>query len=172
MLTRSALKGFGRHCAVAALLFGVAMSFDGTMQVSAQPDASTFQTIRFASTPGLDGAQDAEVKSAITTFIRGMSDADAATVWMFASEEDQAAFATEQAVFAAFADTFPAFTKVSEVTFEEIWQEGDTPFAKLSMTDAAGDHYLATVGLWLDDAGDWKLISCDIKPVSDRIASL
>ena len=33
-----------------------------------------------------------------------MAGADAAKVWMFASEEDQAAFETEDAVYAAFAD--------------------------------------------------------------------
>jgi hypothetical protein len=28
------------------------------------------------------------------------------------------------------------------------------------------------MGFWLDDAGDWKLVSCGVKPVSDRLAGL
>ena len=89
---------------------------------------------------------------------------------MFASEEEQAAFGTEEATYAAYAEDFPALTQASEVTVEKIWDEGETPFVALSMIDASGRAYKASVGLWLDDAGDWKVISLAVRPAAERAA--
>ena len=110
------------------------------------------------------------MRTAVQTFINGMASGDAKTVWMYASEEDQAAFATEGAVYNAFAETFPAFTEAHSVSFEKSWQEGDTPFVELSLTDQAGNAYAATIGLWLDDAGDWKIVSLEVNAVTDQVA--
>jgi hypothetical protein len=162
----TAAKRFG-----AALLCGLAVSFGGNTLVAAQSAVPTVQSVRFADVAVIEDS-DIEVRMAVETFIRGMSTADAKTVWMFASEEDQEAFETEDAVYQAFAETFPALTQVAAVTVESFSQEGDTPFVELSMTDANGQQHRASVGLWLDDAGDWKVISCDVKPASDRVAAL
>ena len=70
---------------------------------------------------------------------------------------------------AAFADTFPVLTQVKDATVESIRDEGDTPFVELALTDTSGNAYRATIGFWLDDAGDWKVISCDIAPAADRL---
>ena len=55
-------------------------------------------------------------------------------------------------------------TQVKDATVEAIRDEGDTPFVDLALTDASGNAYRATIGFWLDDAGDWKMISCEIAP--------
>lgn len=98
-----------------------------------------------------------------------MAEGDAKTVWMYASEEDQAAFETEDAVLEAFADAFPALTKAEDVMFDSFRIEGDTPFAVVSFADEDSNKYQADVGLWLDDAGDWKVVSCEVYALSDRI---
>lgn len=155
----------------AALLCGVALSFGGSTLVAAQSDVPTVQSISFADSAVVEDT-DVEVRMAVESFIRGMSTGDEQTIWMFASEEDQEAFETEDAVYQAFADTFPVLTQVSEVTVESFRQEGDTPFVELSLVEGNGQKHHASVGLWLDDAGDWKVVSCDVKPASDRIAAL
>jgi hypothetical protein len=172
MFTSVSAKKLGRHCAVAALILGVGFSANSISQVSAQPDVSALETVRF--TPGAQPAtaEAAEVQTALTTFIRGMAEGDAKTVWMYASEEDQAAFETEEAVLAAFADSFPALTEAEDVKFDSFRNEGDTPFAMVSFADEDGNKFQADVGLWLDDAGDWKVVSCEVNAVTDRVASL
>jgi hypothetical protein len=90
---------------------------------------------------------------------------------MFALEEEQAAFGTEAETYKAFVDAFPALTVVERVTYERGWQEGETPFLQLGMEDSSGERYRATIGFWFDDAGDWKVVSCDIDNLSDAIAS-
>ncbi len=164
------LKSAARSAVIGALLCGVAFSFDPPAQIPAERQASTGAAIEFVTAAFPDAAENPAIEQAVATFIRGMAEADVETVWMFASEEDQDAFGTEQAVYDAFADAFPAFTHVEKVAFERFWQEGETPFVTLALTDAEGARYRATMGLWLDDAGDWELISCDVEPADDRIA--
>ena len=171
MLTNLNWNSTGRKWAAAAVVCAVAASFGGSTLSSAQSDVPVVQSVRFADTAVVEDA-DVEVRMAVETFIRGMSAGDAKTVWAFASEEDQDAFGTEDAVYQAFAETFPALTEASQVTVESFRQEGDTPFVELAMTDRDGADHHVSVGLWLDDAGDWKVVSCDVKPASDRIAAL
>ncbi len=161
---------FARNCAVAALLCGVAISAGGTAQLAAHAEPLSAESVRFTKAPDLNSLQHRAVAHALATFVSGMADADSEAVWMFASEEDQAAFGTEDAVYAAFAETFPAFAAASEVTIEKIWDEGDTPFVALSMVVASGAAFKANVGFWLDDAGDWKVVSCEIRPAAERAA--
>jgi hypothetical protein len=142
------------------------------MLPAAQAEPSTIEAVRFTSAPALDSLRHGEVRTALTDFVSGMAGADAQKVWMFASEEDQAAFETEDAVYAAFADAFPVLTKTREVAIENIWDEGDTPFVRLRLTDNSGEAYTADIGFWLDDAGDWKVVSCQIEPIEARVAVL
>ena len=172
MFTSVSAKKLGRHCAVAALIVGFGFSANSISQVSAQPDSSALEAVRFAPSAQPATAEAAEVQTALRTFIRGMAEGDAKTVWMYASEEDQAAFETEDAVLEAFADAFPALTKAEDVKFDSFRNEGDTPFAVVSFTDENGNKYQADVGLWLDDAGDWKVVSCEVNAITDRVASL
>ena len=117
------------------------------------------------------GEHGSAVETAAVQFISARSDRDIETVWLFASEEEQDAFATEEATYEAYADTFPALTKASALTVQRTWSEGDTPFVELTMV--SGDHpYRVTMGLWLDDANDWKVVSCDVAELSDRVAGL
>ncbi len=111
-------------------------------------------------------------EKAAITFVRAMSAKDVEDVWVFASEEDQDAFGTERALYDAYVDTFPALAKAKDISIDRTWTEGDTPFVEALVTDANGKPYRATMGFWLNDAGDFELISCDVKPVSDRIAKL
>jgi hypothetical protein len=161
-----------QNCVVAALLLTVGVSAGSVSQVAAQPDVSTPDTVHFVNSIQTASPVAEEAEQALTEFIRGMDEGDAKTVWMYASEEDQAAFETEDAVYEAFAEAFPAFTQAERVTFNSFRNEGDTPFVVLSMTDEAGEAYSADVGLWLDDAGDWKIVSLDIVAASEHVASL
>jgi hypothetical protein len=111
-----------------------------------------------------------EVRSAVVEFIDGMVEGDAEAVWVYATEEDQAAFGTVSAVYNAFDEVFPAFGDAERVVFQRAWQEGDTPFVQLSLANQNGETHIATIGLWLDDAGDWEIISCDVRPATDLIA--
>jgi hypothetical protein len=90
---------------------------------------------------------------------------------MFASEEEQDAFQTEDAALAAYADEFPLLTKAERVSLERTWDEGETPFVALTVTGRGGERYRATLGFWLDDAGDWKLVSAEVAPLDARVAT-
>jgi hypothetical protein len=163
-----AVEATARRRVIALLLCASAFTFSAPVPLSAEPRAST--AIEFVTSAAANQSAEPAVEAAVATFIRGMASADVETVWMFASEEDQDAFGTEQAVYDAFAEVFPALTRVQKVTFEGFWREGETPFVMLSLVDDEGVKYRAKMGLWLDDAGDWKLISCQVNPLDDRIA--
>jgi hypothetical protein len=111
---------------------------------------------------------ESSVSSAVDTFVDGMARGDVDVVWTFASEEDQAAFGTESAIYAAYADAFPQLTDVAQVHVGTVRQEGDTPFVPVVLQDTAGKTWVADFGFWKNDAGDWTLISLDIKPASDN----
>jgi hypothetical protein len=160
-----------RRAATVLVVCAGSISFGVAADTSARLDSARIESVHFNVSASPQAGIDRPVQAAVQKFIGGMRAADADTVWMFASEEDQEAFATEQAVYDAFAETFPAFTRAAEVTFDKIWQEGDTPFVELSLRDVDGGNWQATIGLWLDDAGDWKIISCDLTAANQAIAS-
>ncbi len=175
MLTHRLQEALVKPC-VAAILLGIA-------SVSLIPTLA--MTANDAGTPGVPVAMDparggvvepslaqAEARDAAARFLRAMSAADAEAIWMFASEEEHDAFQTEDAALDAYADAFPALTQARGVTFERFWQEGDMPFVQVSLTTGSAKSHRATMGFWLDDAGDWKLLSCEVKPVSDLVAGL
>ena len=111
------------------------------------------------------------VENAAVTFIRAMQSGDVATVWLYATEEEQDAFGTEQAMYEAYSEDFPVLTLAKSAVPDREWQEGDASFVEVKVSDSYRNEYTATMGFWLSDASDWQLISCDVKPVSDRIAS-
>lgn len=172
MLTSSGAKRVARPLLAAALLLGAALSANNFSEVLAKSGSAAVETVRFDGSPAVLNAEHGAVRKAVETFIGGMASGDAQTVWMFASEEEQDAFATEDAVYTAFAETFPALTRAAEVSFDSFTQSGDTPFVQLSLADREGNRYRAEIGMWRDDAGDWKVISCDVTAVSDRVAAL
>ena len=172
MLTSLKVGRAGRSVAVALLLCGgAAISLQTASDVSAQTDGAV-QAASLDPAAAYPAGDETAARDAAAAFVRSLAAGDAQAIWMFASEEDQDAFATEDAVLAAFAETFPALTQARSVTVDSMTQEGDTPFVQLSVADANGAQYKANVGLWLDDAGDWKVISCDVTPLTDRVASL
>jgi len=111
------------------------------------------------------------VEAAAVTFIRAMESGDAATVWFYATEEEQDAFGTTQAMYDAYSEEFPVLTETKTATPEREWQEGDASFVEVKLVDAQRNQYSATMGFWLSDANDWQLISCDVTSLSDRVAS-
>lgn len=154
--------------ALAALASAPAISLSGGVT-----DAMTADVVLkvFPQNPEA-GSPDPVVRNAATRFVRAMMAKDAGTVWMFASEEEHDAFPTEQATYEAYAETFPVLAQAKSVRFDRFWQEGDTPFVEITIADAEDNSYRATMGFWLDDAGDWKLISCEVEPVTDQVAGL
>jgi hypothetical protein len=118
------------------------------------------------------GTATSPVQRAAIRFIRAMAANDAATVWLYATEEEHDAFQTEDEMIRAYSEDFPVLTLAKSVDAEREWQEGDATFVAVKLADAGRNQYIATMGFWLSDANDWQLISCDVKPVSDRIARL
>ena len=177
MKAAGTIKRISQGCAAVLLLSGVAVSFHGTSVGSTYPEpqvraGSELSAVpaRFAMQPRLESGTQAEVREAVATFVRGLSQGDVQTVWDFASEEEQAAFGTEEATFVAFYEAYPAFAHAKEITFIGYSTEGDTPFVEISIRDNLGQRWQAELGLWLDDAGDWKIVSCAIDLATDRMA--
>lgn len=152
-------------CGLAAFVAPAATSF-------ASQTAATSAHVAFDVAPELATPANAAVGQEVKAFLTGMRDKDAAAVWKFASEEDQDAFQTERALYDAFAVTFPVLTQTREAFLQGVRTEGDTPFVQLVLTSDEGESYSAAIGFWLDDAGDWKVISCDITPATDQVAAL
>ena len=127
-----------------------------------------------ATGPAVAAAARAEspVERAAVRFIGAIESRDAATVWLYATEEEHDAFQTEEEMLQAYSEDFPIFTLAKSAVADRQWQEGDATFVAIIVTDAQRNDYIATMGFWLSDANDWQLISCDVKPVSDRIAGL
>lgn len=156
---------------IAALLGATVLTLAVTTATLARPGGIAANAIVFVNTPDQHSEQRMTAM-AVERFVEGMTSRDVGAVWMFASEEEQDAFATEPAVYAAYADAFPEFATAKEITFTHFWREGDTDFVRALVGDASGEVDVATMGLWRDDAGDWKLVSCDVKPASDMLAGL
>jgi len=171
MLTHGKHKLRSRHVVAVALACATVLTLLVAGETLARPADAKPNSIVFINQPTESREREA-VASSAEKFITGMADRNAAAVWMFASEEDQDAFGTEAEAYAAYEETFPEFAKAREVTFTRFWQEGDTPFTQVLLGDGMGSASVATMGFWLDDAGDWKLVSCDVKPVSNRLAGL
>ena len=169
MLTNRFSKTIVRPCFVAILLGTASVSLIPTLAMTANDTSAVAASVAAGSA---SATAQTDVREAAERFLRAMSAADAESVWMFASEEEHDAFGTEDAAYEAYADTFPALTHTHGVTFEKFWQEGDTPFVQVALTSGSTEAYRATMGLWLDDAGDWKIVSCDVKPISDLVAGL
>jgi hypothetical protein len=170
MLMKSKWLPALRGTAIAAMLCGPALALNGSLSTTdeARPIiADTFSYLDRTPSEDFNG-----VGKAAIAFVRALAAADAEALWMFASEEEHDAFGTEQAVYAAYADAFPSLTRAEEVVAERAWQEGDTPFVEARVKDADAQVYRATMGFWLSDAGDWQLISCDVRLLSDNIAGL
>lgn len=125
------------------------------------------------ATPTIVAAQSVSpVERAAVRFVNAMASKDAETVWLYATEEEQDAFQTEDEMLRAYSEDFPVLTLARSAAAEREWQEGDATFVEVRLADSYRNEYTATMGFWLSDAGDWQLISCDVKPVSDRIAGL
>lgn len=172
MLMKFNMKKASQSVASAALLYALAFSAGSIPQVAAQTDTGASQLVSFSSSAVPATAEAGEVQAALENFIRGMATGDRNIVWAYASEEDQAAFETEAALYTAFAEDFPELTQAKDVRVQSFRNEGDTPFVKVTLRDADGNAYLADMGFWLDDAGDWKVVSLDIAPATDRVAAL
>ncbi len=138
-------KKLGQRCAVAVLIAGLCFSASSISQVAAQPDILEHVSGNSALQPAVGEA--AEVRQALMVFIRSMAQGDATTVWTYASEEDQAAFQSEDAVLAAFKDAFPALTTAKELRFDIVRQEGDTPFSSVTFKDEFDKNYQAEIEL-------------------------
>jgi len=152
----------------AGALGAVALASLALVPQNAANNVSTVpQSVAVFSTAPVS-SEAGSVATAVTRFVDGMAKGDEDVVWTFASEEDQAAFGTESAIYAAYADAFPQLTDVAEVHLGMVRDEGDTPFVPVVFQDTAGATWVANFGMWKNDAGDWTLISLDIKPASDN----
>lgn len=169
MLTNLLHKKILQSSLAAFLVSAGSIALVPTLAMTANIGAiSTFEAV-----PAHPAQNDvhADIRNAASRFLQGMASADVEEVWMFATEEEQDAFGTETAAYEAFADAFPALIRPQAITFDKFWQEGDTPFVNITLTQGSSSHR-ATMGFWFDDAGDWKLVSCEVQPASDLVAGL
>ncbi len=157
----------------AALVFGAAcLSIVAATQPMARPDtANDTKIVRFLDSTPMDQSEPG-AKAAAKGFVQAMSSGDAEALWMFASEEEQDAFQIKNVAFKAYAEEFPVLTRAKEVTVVRSWRDVDTDFLDLIVRDRNDRTYRTEIGLWYSDAGDWKLVSLDIKPTGDYVAGL
>jgi hypothetical protein len=166
MLTHLVGKQIVQPALVALVLGAGAVTLVPSLALTAS-DTSTY-----AAADSTAASEQPAVRSVAERFLHAMAQADEETVWMFASEEEQDAFGTEAAAYDAYADAFPALTQARDVAFEKTWQDGEVPFVEVALMTGSKPTHRATMGFWLDDAGDWELVSCDVKPVGDLVAGL
>jgi hypothetical protein len=169
MLTDHKRKIRLSYVVAGALLCATAMTLAVTTASLARPGETSSLGIVFANAPA-QLSEERTTALALERFLKGLATPDPAAVWMFASEEEQDAFGTEPDLYAAYAEAFPELVKAEHVTFTRFWEEGDTDFVQALLSDGSGGSNVATMGFWLDDAGDWKLVSCDVKSLSDLLA--
>ena len=158
-----------RRGAATLLLGGCALGLAGifTGPADAKPPVRTEagKTVRMQPPP----AAPQTAQAAVATFVRGLSDGDAATVWRFATEEDQDYFATEPAVLHAFAKVFPPLAAAKDITFQSVSGAADSPSVQLGIVDRDGSKWHASFEMWLDDAGDWKILGCKVAPAAEGV---
>jgi hypothetical protein len=156
----------------ATFLSAACLSLVVVAQPMARPETGTrMETFRLLSTQQ-DAEDQRDLREAAKEFVVAMAQGNAEALWMFASEEEHAALQTKDAVLRAYREDFPALTRAKEAVLVDVWQEGDLPFVRMIVRDGAGQAYRAEIGLWLDDAGDWKIASLSIRAASDRTAGL
>jgi hypothetical protein len=154
------------------LLGAACLSLAVATQPMARPDISLrADTVRFLDAAPAD-VNPSGVKPVAKAFVQAMAAGDAEALWMFATEEEHDAFQVKQVAFDAYAEDFPVLTRAKEATVVRVWPEGDADFIAMIVRDRSDRTYWAEMGFWLDDAGDWKVISLDIKPTADYVAGL
>jgi hypothetical protein len=157
---------------MATLLAGAALSLAVVTQPMARQDAAGGPgEVQFLGAHVMAESPRGMARSA-QGFVRAMAEGDADALWMFASEEEHAAFQTEPAAYRAYASDFPALTKAEDATFVRAWNEGELSFVSMIVRDAAGGANRAELGLWLSDAGDWQVASLSVVPAADSVAGL
>lgn len=158
----------------AALLCGAAcLSFVLVTQLAARPDMTdSTDVVRFLDTTPMDRSAADGSKAAARSFVQAMASGDEDALWTFASEEEHDAFQVKDAAFQAYAEEFPALTRAKEITVVRTWDEVETEFLALIVRDRNDRTYWAEIGLWLSDAGDWTVVSLDVKPTGDYVAGL
>ena len=104
-----------------------------------------------------------DIRQVAETFVWGLVNDRADLVWQYATEEEQAGLGTEDAVLTAFKGAYPPLAHAQDITFNGIQYEGEVPFVSFYVKDGLGLQWLATFGIEYDDAGDWRVVSLDIK---------
>jgi hypothetical protein len=164
----------GLRGAVAALLVcAAAMGMGATSAISAiDPGAASLPAEAVPAAPAISlapSAMQVEARTAATNLIQSLASGDAATVWMFATEEEQEAFATEDEAYRAFVDAYPPLAFATKLAIESVTTDGDARVVTAYVTDQHGLEWRAQLGLWKSDAGDWKLVTCDIAPAPESV---
>ena len=117
----------------------------------------------FARAPVMPQKAEPDVRNVAETFVWGLANDRADVVWQYATEEEQAGLGTEGAVLTAFKEAYPPLAHAQDITFNGIQYEGEVPFVSFYVKDGLGLQWLATFGIEYDDAGDWRVVSLDIK---------
>jgi hypothetical protein len=157
-----------RYGAAATLLAGSAFVLSAVLTVPADSKPPVrIQSHQVAPAEAQPIANDA--RDAVAIFVRSLSAGDADTVWKYATEEDQDYFATEPAVLHAFAKVFPTLASAKDITFQHVSGAADSPSVQLGIVDQDGSKWHASFEMWLDDAGDWKILGCKVAPASEGV---
>lgn len=114
-------------------------------------------------TPEAAADKDA-VRAAVSTFVWALSNGAEEALWSFAPEEEQESFGTAEAAYEAVSNAFPPLLYATELSFERIDTDGDLSTANLYVRDRIGLQWRAEIDLFLDDAGDWKIVGLAVEP--------
>lgn len=105
-----------------------------------------------------------EIKSAVETFIWGLSNRQSSAVWLITPEIEQARFGSEDAVFGFFSRAHPPLLHAKSITYDNITTPDNMPTVNIYVTDTAGLQWRASFAMARDPAGGWKIAGCRLLP--------
>ncbi|WP_128294128.1 hypothetical protein [Afifella aestuarii] len=173
--------GWGRNLAVVATGI-MATVLIGTVQVNslnaplpkalpqAAPKADRLDLVAYHPEPrSLTKGQEDAVRGAVETFVWGLSNKQPKAVWRFATEYEQDRFGTEEAAYTFFSKIHPPLVYAKRLTVDSVTQDGEATMVKTYVRDRIGLQWSADFALLQDDAGDWKIVDCQLRPAPGEL---
>jgi Domain of unknown function (DUF4864) len=157
MFSRSRIKAGVMGCATAAMAFLLApVSPDSG---AALVPATQNVTVLAKTSPVAARERDA-MKVAVSTFVWGLSNGEAAAVWHFAPEEEKAEFGSKEAAYAFFVRAHAPLAYARQMTFDGIRFENGSPVARVYIKDERGEQWQASFLLARAGVGEWTIVDC------------
>ncbi|WP_034491434.1 hypothetical protein [Afifella pfennigii] len=114
--------------------------------------------------PSLNADQRGAVETAVETFVWGLSNKEPKAVWVFATEFEQSRLGTEEAAYQFFSKIHPPLVHAKRIQIDSVALEGELTRVTTYVRDRIGIQWSAEFSLFQDDAGDWKIVDCELSP--------